>query len=57
MNPAAADFAKTMTSIHKEAEKALNEAAGRMKVQYDKGKRTCQESPNRETAYGSIRPT
>ncbi len=42
MNPAAADFAKTMTTIHKEAEKALTEAAGRMKAQYDKGKRTAR---------------
>ncbi len=38
-NPAAADFAKTMTIIHKETEKALTEAAGRMKTQYDKRKR------------------
>ncbi len=38
MNPAAADFAKTMTIIHKEAEKALTEASGRMKTQYDKRK-------------------
>ncbi len=38
-NPAAADFAKTMTTIHKETEKALTEAAGRMKAQYDKWKR------------------
>ncbi len=41
-NPAAADFAKAMTTIHKEAEKALTEAAGRMKAQYDKGKRTAR---------------
>ncbi len=41
-NPAAADFAKAMTIIHKEAQKALDEAAGQMKVQYDKGKRTAQ---------------
>ncbi len=27
-----------MTVIHKETEKALTEAAGRMKAQYDKGK-------------------
>ncbi len=38
LNPAADDFAKAMTIIHKEAEKALNEAAGQMKTQYDKGK-------------------
>ncbi len=38
-NPAAADFAKTMTRIHQETEKALTEAAGRMKAQYDKRKR------------------
>ena len=37
-NPAASDFAKTMSTIHKETEKALEEAAGRMKAQYDKGK-------------------
>ncbi len=42
-NPAATDFAKTMTVIHKEAEKALTEAAGRMKAQYDKGKRTARD--------------
>ncbi len=40
MNPAAADFAKTMTVIHRETQKALDEAARRMKVQYDKGKHT-----------------
>ncbi len=41
-NPAAANFAKTMILIHKETEKALTEAAGRMKAQYDKGKRTAR---------------
>ncbi len=38
-NPTAADFAKAITIIHKEAQKALDKAAGRMKAQYDKGKR------------------
>ncbi len=42
MNPAAADFAKTMTTIHKETQKALDEAAGWMKMQYDKGKHTAR---------------
>ncbi len=37
-NPTAADFAKTMTIIHKETQKALNEATGQMKTQYNKGK-------------------
>ncbi len=41
-NPATADFAKSMTIIHKEAQKALDEAAGQMKAQYDKGKRTAR---------------
>ncbi len=31
-----------MMTIHKETQKALDEAAGRMKVQYDKGKRTAR---------------
>ncbi len=47
-NPATADFAKTMTAIHKETEKALTEAAGRMKAQYDK--RKC---PTRDLQVGS----
>ncbi len=42
-NPAAADFAKDMAIIHKETQKVLDEAAGRMKTQYDKGKRTARD--------------
>ncbi len=41
-NPAAANFAKSMTIIHKEAQKALDEVAGRMKAQYDKRKHTAK---------------
>ncbi len=52
----AADFTKTMTTIHKETEKALNEAAGRMKAQYDKRKCPARISKS-ENAYGSTRTT
>ncbi|SJK99609.1 uncharacterized protein ARMOST_02917 [Armillaria ostoyae] len=38
--PAASDFSKAMAQIHKETETALEEAAGRMKAQYDKHKRS-----------------
>ncbi len=41
-NPAADDFTKVMMTIHKETQKALDEAAGRMKAQYDKGKHTAR---------------
>ncbi|SJL08909.1 uncharacterized protein ARMOST_12283 [Armillaria ostoyae] len=41
--PAASDFSKAMAQIHKETETALEEAAGRMKAQYDKHKRTTRE--------------
>ncbi|SJL17565.1 uncharacterized protein ARMOST_21117 [Armillaria ostoyae] len=40
--PAASDFSREMTKIHKETETALEEAAGRMKAQYDKHKRPSQ---------------
>ncbi len=41
-NPAAAEFATTMTQIHKEMCDALEKAADNMKMQYDKKKRaTC----------------
>ncbi len=42
-NPTTADFAKSMTIIHKETQKALDEAAGQMKAQYDKGKCVTQD--------------
>ncbi|SJL16274.1 uncharacterized protein ARMOST_19794 [Armillaria ostoyae] len=41
--PAASDFSKTITKIHKETELALEQAAGRMKAQYDKHKRPARE--------------
>ncbi|SJL04343.1 uncharacterized protein ARMOST_07709 [Armillaria ostoyae] len=41
--PAASDFSKAMTRIHKETETALEEAAGRMKAQYNKHKRPARE--------------
>ncbi|SJL06240.1 uncharacterized protein ARMOST_09576 [Armillaria ostoyae] len=41
--PAASDFSKAMQKIHKEMETALEQAAGRMKVQYDKHKRPAKE--------------
>ncbi|SJL11766.1 uncharacterized protein ARMOST_15175 [Armillaria ostoyae] len=41
--PAASDFSKAMAKIHKETETALEEAAGRMKAQYDKHKRPARE--------------
>ncbi|SJL10445.1 uncharacterized protein ARMOST_13831 [Armillaria ostoyae] len=41
--PATSDFSKTMNKIHKETEAALEEATGRMKVQYDKHKRPAKE--------------
>ncbi|SJK96774.1 uncharacterized protein ARMOST_00020 [Armillaria ostoyae] len=41
--PAASDFSKAMTKIHKETETALKEAARRMKAQYDKHKRPARE--------------
>ncbi|SJL16145.1 uncharacterized protein ARMOST_19664 [Armillaria ostoyae] len=41
--PAASDFSKAIAQIHKETEKALEEAAGRMKAQYDKHKRPARE--------------
>ncbi|SJL14660.1 uncharacterized protein ARMOST_18125 [Armillaria ostoyae] len=41
--PAASDFSKAITKIHKETETALKEAADRMKVQYDKHKRPARE--------------
>ncbi|SJL01316.1 uncharacterized protein ARMOST_04636 [Armillaria ostoyae] len=41
--PAASDFSKAITKIHKETEAALEEAAGRMKAQYDKHKRPARE--------------
>ncbi|SJL02913.1 uncharacterized protein ARMOST_06254 [Armillaria ostoyae] len=41
--PTASNFSKQMTKIHKEMEKALEEAAGRMKAQYNKHKRPSQD--------------
>ncbi|SJL10435.1 uncharacterized protein ARMOST_13821 [Armillaria ostoyae] len=41
--PAASDFSKAIAQIHKETELALEQAAGRMKAQYDKHKRPAQE--------------
>ncbi|SJL13333.1 uncharacterized protein ARMOST_16773 [Armillaria ostoyae] len=41
--PAASDFSKAIAQIHKETETALEEAAGRMKAQYDKHKRAARE--------------
>ncbi|SJL15407.1 uncharacterized protein ARMOST_18904 [Armillaria ostoyae] len=41
--PAASDFSKAIAQIHKETETALEEAAGRMKAQYDKHKRPAKE--------------
>ncbi|SJL04701.1 uncharacterized protein ARMOST_08071 [Armillaria ostoyae] len=41
--PAASDFSKAIAQIHKETEVALEKAAGRMKAQYDKHKRSPQE--------------
>ncbi|SJL08498.1 uncharacterized protein ARMOST_11862 [Armillaria ostoyae] len=41
--PAASDFSKAIAKIHKETETALEEAAGRMKSQYDKHKRPARE--------------
>ncbi|SJL13290.1 uncharacterized protein ARMOST_16730 [Armillaria ostoyae] len=41
--PAASDFSKAMQKIHKETETGLEEAAGRMKAQYDKHKRPARE--------------
>ncbi len=41
-NPATDDFVKVMMIIHKETQKALDEAAGQMKAQYDKGKCTAR---------------
>ncbi|SJL18993.1 uncharacterized protein ARMOST_22598 [Armillaria ostoyae] len=41
--PVASDFSKMMTKIHKETETTLEEAASRMKAQYDKHKRPARE--------------
>ncbi|SJL05370.1 uncharacterized protein ARMOST_08737 [Armillaria ostoyae] len=41
--PAASDFSKAIAQIHKETETALDEAADRMKTQYDKHKRPARE--------------
>ncbi|SJL00843.1 uncharacterized protein ARMOST_04157 [Armillaria ostoyae] len=41
--PTASDFSKAIAKIHKETETALEEAAGRMKAQYDKYKRPAKE--------------
>ncbi|SJL04345.1 uncharacterized protein ARMOST_07711 [Armillaria ostoyae] len=41
--PAASDFSKEMTKIHKETETALEEATGHMKAQYDKHKRPSKD--------------
>ncbi|SJL18633.1 uncharacterized protein ARMOST_22230 [Armillaria ostoyae] len=41
--PAASDFSKVMTKIHKERETTLEEATSRMKAQYDKHKRPAKE--------------
>ena len=41
--PAASDFSKAIAKIHKETEITLEEAAGRMKAQYDKHKRPVRE--------------
>ncbi|SJL01314.1 uncharacterized protein ARMOST_04634 [Armillaria ostoyae] len=41
--PAASDFSKAIAQIHKETEAALEQAAGRMKAQYDKHKRSAKE--------------
>ncbi|SJL19064.1 uncharacterized protein ARMOST_22671 [Armillaria ostoyae] len=41
--PAASDFSKAIAQIHKETETALDEAANRMKSQYDKHKHPARE--------------
>ncbi|SJL01337.1 uncharacterized protein ARMOST_04657 [Armillaria ostoyae] len=41
--PAASDFSKEMTRIHKETEEALEKAAGNMKAQYNKHKRPSKD--------------
>ncbi|SJL00960.1 uncharacterized protein ARMOST_04273 [Armillaria ostoyae] len=41
--PAASDFSKAIAQIHKETETALEQAADRMKAQYDKHKRPAKE--------------
>ncbi|SJL08165.1 uncharacterized protein ARMOST_11528 [Armillaria ostoyae] len=41
--PAASDFSKEMAKIHKETKTALEEAAGKMKAQYDKHKRPSKD--------------
>ncbi|SJL16876.1 uncharacterized protein ARMOST_20406 [Armillaria ostoyae] len=41
--PATSDFSKWMAKIHKETEVTLNEAAGRMKAQYNKHKRPSRD--------------
>ncbi|SJL08320.1 uncharacterized protein ARMOST_11683 [Armillaria ostoyae] len=49
--PAASDFSKVMAKIHKEMEEALKEAAGRMKVQYNKHKRPTKEYHARDLVW------
>ncbi len=43
MNPAAAEFAMTMSQIHKETRNALEKAADNMKTQYNNKKRAARE--------------
>ncbi len=40
VNPATTNFAKNMSQVHKETRDALEKAAGTMKTQYDKKKRS-----------------
>ncbi len=42
-NPAAAEFTKTMSQIHKETHDALEKVADNMKTQYDKKKRNTRD--------------
>ncbi|SJL18204.1 uncharacterized protein ARMOST_21782 [Armillaria ostoyae] len=49
--PAASDFSKVMAKIHKETKEALEEAAGQMKVQYDKHKHPSQEYHARDLVW------
>ncbi|SJL16561.1 uncharacterized protein ARMOST_20087 [Armillaria ostoyae] len=51
--PAASDFSKAMQKVHKETETALEEAAKRMKAQYDKHKRPAKEYKPGEKKTGA----
>ncbi|SJL16281.1 uncharacterized protein ARMOST_19801 [Armillaria ostoyae] len=49
--PATSDFSQEMAKIHKETETALEEAAGRMKTQYDKHKRPSRDYHARDLIW------